>query len=186
MNAGGDADTNAAVACSVLGAKYGFEISSASVYIGPSDSDITTEREKFTKLTSSIDGEYYIYTTPKIIEDSKIIMNVLERKEYSVGFEGQFVIFKTVDDSELEHEQKIKHGDPYSFKLYPEEGYNLNQINVYTNTGSKITLKESTNEYNLYNIESVRENLVVIVSGSRISVPLQLQWIAMARACTSR
>ncbi len=146
-------------------AKYGFEISSTSVFIGPADSDITTE--KFTKLISSIDGEYYIYTTPKIIEDSKIVMNALERKEYSVGFEGQFVIFKKIDDSEIKEEQKVKHGDAYSFKLYPEDGYNLNKITVATNTGSKITLKESNDKYNLYNIESVRENLVVIVSGSR-------------------
>lgn len=149
--------------------KYGFEISSSAVYIGPSDADFDGEENKFNKLTASLDGEYYMYTTPKITEDSKIVMVELKKKVYSVGFEGQFVIFKQNDEnsSEITQNQQVEHGSPFSFKLYPEEGYNLSKINVTTNTGSKITLNESNDEYNIYTIDSVKENLVVIVSGSR-------------------
>ncbi|MDR1628490.1 MAG: hypothetical protein LBR79_06960 [Oscillospiraceae bacterium] len=152
-----------------LKAKYGFEISGAEVYIGPASADYANENGKFSKITESVDKEYYIYTTPKITGDSKIIMNALGPKRYSVEFEGQSVVFKedNAQESIITDEQKVAHGKPYSFRLYPEPGYNLSNINVVTNTGLMLTLKESNSTYNLYNVNSVKENLIIMVSGAK-------------------
>ena len=45
VNAGGDADTNAAVACSVLGAKYGFEAIPRCFVMGLLHGDVLRKKE---------------------------------------------------------------------------------------------------------------------------------------------
>ena len=52
VNAGGDADTNAAVACSILGAKYGFNAIPTKFIDGLYHKDVMTET--FEKLIKAI------------------------------------------------------------------------------------------------------------------------------------